>query len=59
MGFKSCLADPDVWLCAATKVDGTKYYEYILVYVDDLLVILEKPVDILETLKNDYGYKQA
>jgi hypothetical protein len=26
----------------ATKADGTEYYEYILVYVDDLLVISEK-----------------
>ena len=39
MGFKSCLADPNVWLHPATKDDGTEYYEYILVYVDDLLVI--------------------
>ena len=57
MGFESCLADPDVWLGAATKANGTEYYEYILVYVDDLLVISEKPVDILETLKSDYSYK--
>ena len=39
MGFKSSIADPDVWLRAATKADGEEYYEYVLVYVDDLLAI--------------------
>ena len=39
LGFKSTLADPDVWIRAAIKPDGEKYYEYILVYVDDLLCI--------------------
>ena len=29
-------ADPDVWLRPATKPDGTEYYEYVIVYVDDI-----------------------
>ena len=29
-------ADPDVWMKRATKEDGTPYYKYILVYVDDI-----------------------
>jgi hypothetical protein len=33
-GFKSCLADPDLWLRAAIKLDGSKIYEYVLCYVD-------------------------
>ncbi|KAL7568472.1 hypothetical protein ACA910_012183 [Epithemia clementina (nom. ined.)] len=37
MGFKSCLADPDVWLRANTKPDGFQYYKYVLVYIDDIL----------------------
>ena len=39
MGFKSSIADPNVWLRPETKADGEEYYEYILVYVDDLLAI--------------------
>lgn len=39
IGFKSSLADPDVWLRPAVKPDGEKYYEYILCYVDDILCI--------------------
>jgi hypothetical protein len=38
-GFASCQSDPDIWRRGATKKDGMNYYEYILVYVDDLLVI--------------------
>ena len=39
MGFKSIIADPDVWMREATKSDGGEYYKYILVYVDELIAI--------------------
>jgi hypothetical protein len=39
IGFKSSLADPDVWMRPAAKPDGTRYYSYILCYVDDILTI--------------------
>ena len=39
--FKSCPADPDVWMRPATKSDGTKYWEYVLLYVDDVLIVSE------------------
>jgi hypothetical protein len=39
MGYKSCKADPDVWLKAATKADGTKFCSYVLAYVDDILCL--------------------
>ena len=47
LGFTSCQADPDVWMRAATKPDGVEYFEYVLLYVDDCLVISHKPVEIL------------
>jgi hypothetical protein len=34
--FQPCKADSDVWYCPATIDNGFEYYEYILVYVDDL-----------------------
>jgi hypothetical protein len=37
-GFTSCKTDPDVWIKAAVKTNGDKYYEYVLCYVDDILV---------------------
>ncbi len=39
MGFQSTMADPDVWLRAETKGDGEQYYEYVLMYVDDILAL--------------------
>jgi hypothetical protein len=38
-GFKSCPADPDVWMRSAIKSDGTEVYEYVLLYTDDALSI--------------------
>jgi hypothetical protein len=35
--------DPDVWIRAATKPDGFKYYEMVLVYVDDILCVSHDP----------------
>ena len=43
MGFKSCTSDPDVWFCPATKANGTAYYQYNLLYVDDIISIMENP----------------
>jgi len=45
-GFTSCQADPDLWLRPRTKQNGFKYYEYVLVYVDDLICISENPSDL-------------
>jgi hypothetical protein len=39
LNFESCLADPDVWMRPALKADGSEYYEYILIYTDDVLVV--------------------
>lgn len=39
LGFTSSLADPDVWYKPMTKHDGTKYYAYLLIYVDDVISI--------------------
>jgi hypothetical protein len=39
-GYKLCKADPDVlWMRPKMKPDGFKYWSYILVYSDDLLVV--------------------
>lgn len=37
LGYESCMADPDVWLKKFTKPGGTRYYGYILLYVDDAM----------------------
>jgi hypothetical protein len=37
MSYRPSLADPDVWLRAATKPCGFEYYEMVLCYVDDVM----------------------
>ena len=52
LNFKSCLADPDVWMRPVIKSDRNTYYEYILIYVDDTLVVSENAESIL---RNELG----
>ena len=33
----------NIWFCPATKANGTEYYQYILLYLDDILVVMENP----------------
>ena len=51
------MADPDVWLRPAQKENGFTYYEYILTYVDDCLVVSHNPTSIIDLLQNDYKYR--
>ena len=44
-GYESCKADPDVWIKPKIKPNGEKYWEYVLIYVDDILV-----------MSHDFGY---
>jgi hypothetical protein len=55
--FKACKADADVWMRPAVKADGSKYYEYVLCYVDDILVVSEHPKRIMEGLEAKYVLK--
>ena len=51
IGFKSSLADPNVWYKPSEKSIGEEYYTYLLVYMDDLLCIDEhqrKYMDVIE-----------
>ena len=48
IGFVSSKADPDVWLHESIRIDGmTQYYEYVLLYIDDCIVISDRPESIL------------
>jgi len=47
LGFTSSRADPDVWHRLSKRSTGEEYYEYVLLYVDDVLVISEKADKVL------------
>jgi hypothetical protein len=49
LGFTPCLADPDLWMKATEKEDGTAYYAYVLLYVDDVMVIHHNKIERIGT----------
>lgn len=54
MGFMPTVADPDAYRRQNAKPDGFKYYEYILVYVDDVLIISHSPQVHLARIQSSY-----
>ncbi|MGL5078847.1 MAG: reverse transcriptase domain-containing protein, partial [Waterburya sp.] len=52
MDFKVWKADPDVWL----KDCGT-HYEYVCVYVDDIMFFGKDPKKFFDSLEKDHKYK--
>ena len=47
ISFKSCKADPDVWMREPIRDNGTDYYEYVLLYFDNCIMIRLNPEKIL------------
>ena len=43
-----------MWLLAAIKSDGEEYYEYVLMYVDDILAISDDPETILRAVQTTF-----
>ena len=58
IGFKSSMTDPDVWYRASAKPDGERYYEYMLVYVDDLLCVGHDAKATMSELKRFTKFKK-
>ncbi len=48
LGFSSSRADPDVWLWLSKQSTGEEYYEYVLLYVNNVLVIPENAGTVLQ-----------
>ncbi len=57
IGYKSCLADPDVWYRESSKANGMAYYEYLVVYVDDILSISDTPMNTMRSISELYRLK--
>lgn len=57
IGFKSSIADPDVWMWPATKESSVEYYEYILCYVDDILCISHDPSRPMNNIRASLKFK--
>ena len=57
IGFRPSITDADVWMRMNVKPDGEAYYEYILVYVDDLMAISHEAEKCLGDLKQFIKFK--
>ena len=56
MGLVPSLADQDMRMRKATRDDGTLHYEYLVCNVDDLIICSQKPVHVIQELR-DSGYE--
>ena len=52
LNFRPCKADPCVWLR-----EMMKKYEYIAIYVDNLLIVSEEPHKIIQDFKEKFKLK--
>ena len=57
--FSPCRADNDVWIRPAQKADGSRYYEMVLVYTDDILCVSAAPDLILCKLDQHFLLKEG
>ena len=57
LGFKPSLAEPDIWMRKTKNKHGIDVYEYVAVYVDDLMMAMVKPEEFAKILKEKYKFK--
>ena len=58
-GCKFEQTNADVWMRPATKPNGFEYYEYLLVYVDDILAISHNPKPLIDEVGKAYELKKG
>ena len=59
LGFKPTRIDPDVYYRRNYCKNGTPYYEYLLVYVDDVLAFSLDPKAIMEDIGKSFTIKDS
>ena len=59
MNFEPCQADPDLWFRLARDHSNREYYEYVLLYVDDCLVVSHQPNIVLDKLGKYFTLKPS
>jgi hypothetical protein len=59
MGFKPTRADVDVYMQKNIRNGNTPYYEYLLVYVNDVLVVSHAPYKVMQQIGNEFEIKNG
>ena len=57
MGFTQCLADNDLWFKEDYCDDLGRYYTYLCIYVDDILIISRNPNRYMKKMQEAYYIK--
>ena len=55
--FQPTRIDPDVYIRKNYRNGGNPYYEYLLVYVDDVLVVSNAPEDVMKEIGKEFEIK--
>ena len=59
LGYKSSLADPDIWYKPMIYADGFEYYAYILGYVDNILLIIKYSKEAMAYIQDKFTVKPS
>ena len=59
LGFQSSLDDPDVWFEVEKDKTGNEYYNSILFYADDFLIVDKYPRKYMAMLESNYPVKPS
>ena len=57
LGFQDTRADPNVYIRRAKRTDGYEYYEMLLVYTDDVLIISHQTDSIADEIDRHFKIK--
>ena len=57
LNFDNCMADHDLWLHADVDTNQRKYYSYICIYVDDVLIVSHHPQKYMDQIKTRFLVK--
>ena len=59
MGFINTKGDPDVYRRKASRPSGETYYEYLIVYVDDIICVSHQPQKWMDILAATYRLRDV
>jgi hypothetical protein len=57
LGYHMCIADNDVWMRLVHEEGKEKYYEYLIVYVDDICAATHRPELVFMELQQRFEMK--
>ena len=58
-GYERCKVDPDVWMKPKIKPNSEKYWEYVLIYIDNILVMPHQPKVVMDYIASKYILKEG